>query len=203
MNNISMSKYRDQLEAYLKTLDIKADRVLDVGGAALPVKNRVRSWDVKEYHIWDNGLEERDKSHIIDYGIDINVPWPDRRKGVHPYIKNYDIAFCLEVFEYVYNPILAVKNIYGILSTGGLLYITFPFIYPVHNPKENDYLRYTRNGAIKLLNVGGFKILNVIPRLMSPSGMTQWKQFTDCEGMHSARGVEHNELGVIIKAQKV
>jgi len=63
-----MSHYRNQLEEYLKTLDIKADRVLDVGGASNPVKSRVSSWNVKEYKIVDNGLEDGD----YDYEIELN-----------------------------------------------------------------------------------------------------------------------------------
>ena len=66
MKNISMSNYRDQLESYLKTLDIKADRVLDVGGAALLVKDRVKSWDVEEYKIADNNIEQGESDFYID-----------------------------------------------------------------------------------------------------------------------------------------
>ena len=43
-----MSNVRRQLEAWLKTIDVKADCVLDVGGAQLPVKGRTKSWEVKE-----------------------------------------------------------------------------------------------------------------------------------------------------------
>ena len=197
-----MSNYRDQLESYLKTLDIKADRVLDVGGAAKPVKDRVKDWQVKEYHILDNGLEERDQSHIIDYTFDINFEWPDRSNDVNPYRENYDYVFCLEVFEYVFNPIQAIKNLYSVLKPKGILYITFPFIYPIHEPKDYDYLRYTKTGVIKLLEMAGFKILE-IPRVMNLKGFEYWKEFIKAEGMHAAKGINHNELGWIIKCVKV
>ena len=41
-----MSKWREQLESHLSTIDVVADSVLDVGGAAKPVKDRVKSWKV-------------------------------------------------------------------------------------------------------------------------------------------------------------
>ena len=179
-----MSNYRDILEAYLKTLDIKADRVLDVGGAALPVKGRVKSFDVKEYDILD----------LPNY--DLNYRFTLTKQSV-------DIVFCLEVMEYIFNPFIAIENLGRLLVDGGILYITFQFLYPVHNPKEADYMRYTKQGAIKLLNEEGFKILKVIPRTMTPEGQVLIRQFRIAEGMHAAKGVVHNELGVIIKAQKL
>jgi hypothetical protein len=48
-----MSFYRDQLENYLKTIDVKAETVFDVGGKEKPVKGRTKSWTVKNYEILD------------------------------------------------------------------------------------------------------------------------------------------------------
>ncbi len=191
-----MSGYRNQLEDYLKTLDIKADRVLDVGGAANPVNRRVRSWDVKEYLIADNGLEDA----RVDFKLlDLNDKQQDARGKES---SSFDLIFCLEVMEYIYNPAQAIKNISNIIKIGGLFYVTFPFIYSIHEPKQADYLRYTKQGAIKLLENNGFKILEIIPRIMTPLGEASWNLFVSQEGMHTAKGVNHNELGCIIKAQK-
>jgi len=187
-----MSNYRDQLESYLGTLNIKADRVLDVGGASNPVWERVNSWDVKEYKIADNGLEEGQ----YDYKIDLNDAKPITVKG-------FDIVFCLEVFEYVWNTIFAVAGLYDLTKQNGTLYVTFPFIYPIHNPVSNDYLRYTYMGITELLTSVGFEIEEVVPRYMKSESYGLWQQFLRLEGMHPAKGIAHNELGYIIKAKKL
>jgi SAM-dependent methyltransferase len=188
-----MSNYRNALESYLKTIDIKADRVLDVGGAALPVKDRVKSWNVGQYKIMDNGLEKG----TFDFSYDVNK---FAIQGLN--IGTFDIVFCLEVMEYVYDPYAAIRNLNVMTKDKGFLYITFPFIYPYHEPKESDFTRYTCDGAARLLGVNGFKIVETTTRKMTDLGNTAWRQFIQAEGMHAARGVAHNQLGWIFKAQK-
>jgi SAM-dependent methyltransferase len=185
-----LSNYRDQLESYLKTLDIKADRVLDVGGAALPVKDRVRTWDVNEYLILDTDSND---PPVIDFQLELD--------DAEYYKETADVVFCLEVMEYIIHPIVAVRNLHKILKPNGILYITMQGIYPTHNPIEDDAMRWTKNGAIKILS-GCFDILQIIPRTMTPAGESHWIQFMKAEGMHPAKGMKHNELGWIIKARK-
>jgi SAM-dependent methyltransferase len=189
-----ISNYRDQLESYLKTLDIKADRVLDVGGAAKPVRDRVKSWKVGEYKILDNGLEKGE----YDFSYDLNKFAIQKLS-----IGTFNIIFCLEVMEYIYDPFVAIKNISEVTKENGLLYISFPFVYPYHEPKESDFTRYTCDGAARLLGVNGLKIIETTTRKMTEAGNIAWRQFIQAEGMHAAKGVAHNQLGWIIKAQKV
>ena len=47
------------------------------------------------------------------------------------------------------------------MRRNSILYISFHFIYPAHNPTEQDYLRYTPNGAVKLLEETGFRIIEI------------------------------------------
>jgi len=201
-----MSQYREILEAYLKTLDIKADRVLDVGGASNPVNVRVNNFVVTDYMIADNGLEEGD----YDYVIDLNeYPcYPDAFKinnNFEEYPKlQFNVMFCLEVMEYIYNPVDAIYNLFEMLKKGGTLYITFPTTYPVHNPYNNDYLRYTKFGAIKLLEEAGFKIEEIIPRTMKAPDIYN----TSCiaEG-YKTRGASSSgtlfDAGYIFKVTKI
>jgi len=106
------------------------------------------------------------------------------------------------VFEYIYDPRLALHNLCSLLRVGGILYVTFPFIYPTHNPAEYDYLRYTRAGATKLLMQSGFKVLDVQARGMTQLGYQKWLEFIKAEGMHMAKQSQC-ELGWIIKAEKL
>lgn len=167
-----MSFYRDQLEKWLGKIDVIADRVADIGGGANPAYHRVRSWNVKNYMIFDNKLEEmkQEPSIVCDLNkkIDTNL--------------DFDIVFCLEVFEYIFDPIQAIKNIHTLLKQGGIAYLSFPFIYPIHSPHQNDYLRYTRYGILKLLEIAGLKVVEMIGReAKEPKKLLA---FYESDGMH-------------------
>lgn len=194
---MSSSVYRQHLENFLAKLEVKEDRVLDVGGGSNPVYKRVHSWDVKEYAIMDNELESPVRQ--VDFIQDLNYPVPKIQERPYedcdhePHCVNpiqdmlrlekeskFDVIFCLEVFDYIWNPVQACENLMYMLKPGGTLVVTFPFIYPNHNPTDADMLRYTRQGAEKLLNRAGFSIRHTYPRLMNHTAF--WKRFIDAEG---------------------
>jgi len=230
------SYFRTQLEDWLKGLEVRADRVLDVGGGALPVKDRVKLWNVGEYKILDNELE--DQKQKPDFVCDLNKSYDrfvghnglyidcpgcggDEIVGVDklPIIKgdgdcyNFDIIFCLEVMEYILDPRTAINNLKFMLKDKGILYISFPFVYPHHNPAGHDFLRYTRWGVIKLLTETGFEIdeirartqkveidYNQDPPQNSQQDIKGW--YSD-QKMHPVKsGIDHNEIGYIVKAIK-
>lgn len=185
---------RQQLENWLKTIDVKADRVLDVGGAQKPVKSRTASWEVEDYIIFD--LENPHEGESPDFAMDLNeyIDAPNEQKA--------DVVFCLEVMEYVYDPFNSIMNLNRLLKTGGVLYISFPFIYPVHNPVQDDCLRYTKRGAEKLLEKAGFEIEQYVPRFADqPNVLMSWFHI---ERMRPAKNYKgHDEVGCLIKAKKL
>jgi len=187
-----MSYYRKQLEEWLGTLEVSAESVLDVGGAQLPVNKRVKKWDVKEYNIID--LAEPHKGDKPKIELDLN--W-------HPQapLPSAEVVFCLEVMEYIWNPAVAAYNLYEMVKPGGKLYITFPFVYPQHEPLKDDVLRYTKRGAEVLLTSMGFVIEKVIPRhTLVPGSLSR---FYGHEGMRAAKhDANHEEVGYIIIAKR-
>lgn len=205
-----MSYFRQQLENWLKTIDVKADRVLDVGGGALPVPKRVKSWDVKEYKILDNELEDMKQKPDIVMDLNESVALSAgmikvKESDIEEELKvdRFDVVFCLEVFEYIWRPFRALENINIAMKPQGILYISFPFIYPMHNPIEHDYLRYTRFGVCKLLEETGFEIEYVKARVMTDGGVFYWKDFLGYEGMHPSKNFSgHNEVGYVCKCIK-
>lgn len=187
-----MSYYRDQLEDWLSKLEVDAYRVLDIGGGANSVKGRVKSWKVKEYYILDNKQESM-KEAVDIYG-DINYPIPQDLRNAA--IAN-DAIFCLEVFEYIWNPVQALMNIHDLLKPGGTLYITFPFVYPIHQPVLNDYLRYTRSGIYKLLSETGFDLHTIdVQERVDRSNVL--RSFYQADGMHPAKGFNHSVTGYLV-----
>lgn len=192
-----MSYYREQLESWLSLIDVSAHSVLDIGGSANPVSKRVGSFNVKESHILDNNNEVdfHDKWSKPDILWDLNETLSNPN-----YKYKYDVIFCLEVFEYIYNPVTALKNILFLLKKGGEAYISFPFVYPHHNPVESDSLRYTEFGVNKLLKVTGFSEWLTATRV-DKSGKLQ--EFYAADGMRPAKEyTDHSVTGFLILATK-
>ena len=171
-NNMG-SYFRQGLENWLKTIDVKAHSVLDIGGSQNPIKGRTKSWEVNDFKILDlpNPHEDKPQPDIV---CDLNLAYLEEgRKELEAggdKTEGCDVAFCLEVMEYLYNPYQAVKNMACLLKSRGVLYISFPFLYPIHPPTGTDYLRYTKYGACRLLEEAGFTIEKVVPRVPENKG---------------------------------
>lgn len=206
-----MSYYRQQLEDWLKTLDVKCHTVLDIGGAQGEVKSRVKSWDVKRYWIGDTQsqvgkLARNSKNYDENYTetkyvvMDMNYPNTDAvHSGYYDDIAP-NIIFCLEVFEYLYNPLIAMKNMEQCLVTHGKIYATFPFVYPHHNELELDSLRYTETGIKRLAEAAGLCVTNTWYR-RDKSGLLQ--SFYATDGMRMAKQYpNHDVTGFIVEFKK-
>ena len=191
------SNSRKQLEDWLGKIDVKADRVLDVGGSQLPIKSRVKSWDVEDYKILDLG--EPHQGERPDIVWDLNNQFhstPQSNDEV------FDTAFCIEVAEYWYNPLSALQYINMLLKQGGLLYISFHFIYPIHKPSGEDCLRYTEFGVRKLLDQAGFEIEEFKLRIFEQGSQNLGIAF-GTEGMRPDKDYDkHHAQGYLIRARK-
>lgn len=185
------SSYRLELDKWLSQLEVKADTVLDCGGAQLSVKGRTKTWDVKEYLIADLPNPHQD-SPKPDIELDLNL----RYNGVEPIA---DLIFCLEVYDYIYDPMTAFKNIYRLLQPGGIAWISFPSVYPLHQPVEDDALRYMPGGIQKLADAVGLEVVQMIKRRPETN---LWEQFYRVERMRAAKHEDHNFTGFIVEMRK-
>lgn len=64
---------------------------------------------------------------------------------------SFDTVVVSEVLEHLHAPHLGVDNVYKALKPGGLLIVTTPFIFPIHD-KPYDYFRFTKYGLKHLLS---------------------------------------------------
>lgn len=195
------SSVRIQTERWLKTIDVKADRVLDIGGAELPVKKRTKSWDVGEYKILD-----MEKPHEDNAPVDIVFDMSEDRiyssdDEPHKYKEYFDIAFAIEIFEHCWNPAQAIYNAGAFLKQNGVLYATFPFIYPHHCPTGQDYIRYTKWGVEMLLQKTGFGLIDMQYRQSERGSL---RGYYAQEQMRPNKAVPelHEVTGFMIKARK-
>lgn len=183
------SSYRNSLNQWLSTLDVRADRVLDIGGAQEKLPGRVKSWQVVEYQVADLEQPHAD-SPPPDLILDLNKTDPGY------FEHDIDLIFCLEVFEYIWNPVIAMQTIAKYLSKQGSAWVTFPSFYPLHNPVEEDCLRYMPAGIKKLAQAAGLEIVQMIPRRPETSTLLQ---YFSAERLRAARGEDHLFMGYIVQ----
>lgn len=185
------SSYRLTLENWLATLDVKANRVLGIGDSQNPTKGRTKSWEVKEYLIADLPEPHKD-SPKPDIEIDLN--YQISAEG-----NQFDVVFCLEVFDYVFNPVAAIGTIASYLKPSGTAWVSFPSIYPLHQPVEDDALRYMPAGIIKLAESAGLSVEQMIKRRPETN---LFEQFYRAERMRAAKHEDHNFTGFIVEFKK-
>jgi SAM-dependent methyltransferase len=72
-----------------------------------------------------------------------------------------DVVVLGEVLEHVEAPPAAIASVHRVLTPGGTLILTTPFIFPIHD-RPRDYFRFTRYGLELLLR--DFQDVRVTPR---------------------------------------
>lgn len=78
----------------------------------------------------------------------------------------FDTVLLLEVAEHLAEPRRAMASIARVLRPGGVLLLTMPFLYPIHDAPF-DYQRYTAHGLTREMESGGLRIEALQPSLGS------------------------------------
>lgn len=74
---------------------------------------------------------------------------------------SFPSVLCTELLEHILRPEKVVSEIHRVLSPGGVLVLTVPFLYPLHRDPK-DFHRFTEDGVRAMLQ--DFKVLRVIPQ---------------------------------------
>lgn len=185
------SLYKQQLNDWKATLDVKADTVFDIGGAQDKLQGKTYSWNVRNYVIID--LET---PHIqttpVDIAHDMNTPWTRDEKA--------DAIFCLGVFDYVIEPGIAMRNVKEMLKDDGYAWIEFPLFYGHHEPLMDEGCRYSEGCINKLAKHVGLKITDIIRK---QAGNPHLLQFMREDGQRLSKNYNyHNTVGFIVRFEK-
>ncbi|MDT8322028.1 MAG: class I SAM-dependent methyltransferase [Xanthomonadales bacterium] len=79
---------------------------------------------------------------------------------------SFETVALFEVLEHVKDPQQAISEAGRVLSSGGKILVTIPFLYPVHD-EPHDYQRYTRHGLEREVDQIGLTIETIEPSLGS------------------------------------
>jgi len=176
-----MSKPREQINDWLKTIDVTGKTVLDVGAG------RPRAWLFPPKGEGEPKVRGKPKEYVTadidpqwgcDYEIDLNA----LNGELISEIGYFDYVFCLETLEHIWNNRMAVAAL--AMFTKEKLFITVPFINPVHD--VHDYLRYTSQWFEKVLPQFGFSKVHIKQR-PATSGKEDLHAFYRKEGMRMSK----------------
>lgn len=187
-----MSSYKTQIIDYFKNQELVADKILSIGNQE-DDKRYFKKVICKEWLTLDF-----DPKFKPDFYHNMNAPVDEGSVMVKPF-ETFDAVIALNLFEYIWNPVVTHETIKFLLKEGGILITNYPFVYPQHKPIGTDYLRYTPEGARKILHNTGFTVIEQCAIL----GNENLTDFYVKDGMKTRAGTNHNITGIIIKAKKV
>lgn len=193
-----MSASRDQLNEYLKQIDITGKVCLDIGVQDKPTR-RLTKGEPKAYYTHDI-----DKQWNPDWIFDLNEEFDCLKIGEEHLCERIDVVFCMEVLEHCWNSVQTIENIYRILARGGTAYISTPFINPHHD--YWDYVRFTGEWYEKVLKHVGFTEVTIKERVAT-KGRGLLEAFYKIEGLRVSKirpeyGKYTYPIGYFVEAKK-
>ena len=123
-------------------------KLLDVGCGSKPYE---RLFKVEEYIGIDieGSFEGLSHTSVDKFYDGIHIPYDDNE---------FDWVFSSEVFQQVFDLDKLLKEINRVLTSGGKLGFTCPFVWDEHEPPSYDYSRYSSIGINDILEKNGFEL---------------------------------------------
>lgn len=147
------------------------NRTPDTPFAWPSIKDEMRPWQhLLKGKVLNAGAGDRDLSPLVDGElVNQDIPGGLHNKNIHilsplsaiPRPDGFfDCVVCNAVLEHVDNPADVLKEFHRVLTPGGHLYLTVPFMQPEHLD-PTDYQRYTRDGLRLMAERAGFTVITV------------------------------------------
>lgn len=110
------------------------DKILDIGCGKNPFYKDVIAGNII-------GFDRFSSKTVIEGNANNPLPFPDR---------SFDKIILANSLYYLDNPFEVIKEVYRILKPRGILFISLPFFYPVHDIPDDKY-RFTEFGVRTIL----------------------------------------------------
>lgn len=147
---------RLQKEAMLKAKQYAKGNLVDIGCGRMPYRRELEPL-VTSY----TGVDHPQVSKLYKSSKKPEV-LADAKKL--PFKDNsFDIALLLQVLEHVDYPDKAIKEAARILKPNGILIISIPFLYPLHD-MPYDFGRYTETALKNFINRAALHIVQIKPQ---------------------------------------
>ena len=72
-----------------------------------------------------------------------------------------DVVILSQVIEHLETPMVAMGEAHRLLRADGLVFLSFPFLYPIHAPPR-DFMRYTEFYLADQLTSHGFEVVDTL-----------------------------------------
>lgn len=191
-----MSKYKDQIFKYLKEIDLNYGKILSIGSQ----EDDKRYFKSVKYNEWNTLDSDNQFRPTIQYDLNLPIVDPSGDMMVaDTWGDSFDCVIMLNVWEYIYNPFVAHDNLNFFLKSGGTLITNYPFVYPQHEPKGTDYLRYAPDGVERLLYESGFNV----EKVMAIKGDNSLIDYYINDGLKMRKDAEHDVIGLLVIAKKI
>jgi SAM-dependent methyltransferase len=125
-------KYLKSISLNYKNLDI-----LEIGSGNTEKKQSVITI-FKEANTFLQTDIKKEYNHMF---LDVTKPLEIKNK--------FDLVICTNVLEHIFETNLAIANLKKLVKKGGHLFVSVPFIYPLHD-EPADYWRFTEH-SLKIL----------------------------------------------------
>ena len=140
--------YHNRKKQSLSRMDSK--NILDIGSGDSSLKkyvkgsNKIVSIDYPTTNILYTNKPQA-------YADARNLPFSD---------KSFDAVILFEVLEHIFEDESVIKETHRVLNNDGQLYISVPFMYPIHDA-PHDFRRYTKYGLSHILSNNGYHIESI------------------------------------------
>jgi SAM-dependent methyltransferase len=127
-------------------------KLLDVGCGTKPHRDLFAQY-VDAHLGLDHPGSQHDKSNMDIFATACALPIQEG---------TFETILCTAVLEHLENPMEVLFELFRVLKPGGVLILSTPLIWHVHEAPR-DFYRYTEYGLQYLLSGSGFKILELQP----------------------------------------
>lgn len=142
-----------QEETLIEIKKYARGKLIDIGCGRMPYRKELETM-VDSYI----GVDHPEISKLYKSNLKPEV-LADAKKL--PFRNNtFDIGLLLQVLEHVENPKAVIKEAARVLKPNGILIISLPFLYPLHD-LPYDYGRYTSSSLKNFCSETGFDIIKI------------------------------------------